>query len=74
MDLELIRAEKWRVEVETDGEVRGTWRELGSERVDALRWTTSEFTLGGSTQSLASMEARGLLSLFLNPGIPSPFP
>ena len=35
MDPESIRVEKQRVEAETDREVRGTWRELGSERVDA---------------------------------------
>ena len=68
MDPESIRAEKWRVESETDGEVRDTQRELGSERADALSQTTSEITLGGSMQSSASVEARGLLSLFLNPG------
>ena len=73
-DPESIRAEKWRVESETDGEVRGTRRELGSERADALSWTILEFTLGGSMQSLASTEARGLLSHFSNPGILSPFP
>ena len=74
VDLESIRAEKRRVELETDGEVRGTWKELGLERADALSWTILEFALGGSTQSSASTEAGGLLSLFLNPGIPSPFP
>ena len=74
MDPELIRVEKQRVEAETDREVRGTRRELGSERADALRQTTSEFVLGGSTQSSASTEATGLLSLFSNLEIPSPFP
>ena len=48
--------------VEDDNETR---RELGSERADTLSRTTSEVAQGGSTQSSACAEARGLLSLFL---------
>ena len=45
-------------------DVNDTRREIGSERADALRRTTSVLALGGSTQSSASAEAGGLLSLF----------
>ena len=58
---------------ETREDVNDTWREFGSERADALRRTTSDLALGGSTQSLASVEARGLLSLFSDPEFPSPW-
>ena len=42
MEPESISAETWREELEISGEVREMQRELGSERADALSWTTSE--------------------------------
>ena len=67
MELESISAETQREESEISREVRETWRELGSERVDALSWTTSEKAQKGSTQSSGCAEGWGLLSLFSNP-------
>ena len=66
---ESMSAEMWREESEISREVREMWRELGSERVDVLSRTTSEKAQKGSTQSSASAEGWGLLSLFLNPRI-----
>ena len=56
--------ETWREESEISREVRETWRELGSERADALSRTTSEKAQKGSTQSSGCVEGWGLLSLF----------
>lgn len=72
MDPESTSAEKTERESEIEEDVNDTRRELGSERADALSRTTSEIAQGGSTQSSASAEAGGLLSLFLDPGFPSP--
>ena len=69
MELESISAETRREESEISREVRETQRELRSERADALSQTTSEKAQKGSTQSSASAEGWGLLSLFLNPRI-----
>ena len=65
---------KLETKLETREDVNDTRREFRLERADALRWTTSELALGGSTQSSASAEAGGLLSLFSDPGFPSPWP
>ena len=46
-------------------DVKETRRELGSERADTLSRITSEVAQGGSMQSSACAEARGLLSFFL---------
>ena len=59
----------YNIEQEISGEVRETQRELGSERADALSWTTSEKAQKGSTQSSGCAEGWGLLSLFSNPRI-----
>jgi hypothetical protein len=72
VDPESTSAEKTERESEIDEDVNDTRRELGSERADALSRTTSGVAQGGSTQSSASAEAGGLLSLFLDPGFPSP--
>ena len=61
--------ETQREESEISGEVRETWRELGSERVDVLNWTTSEKAQKGTMQSSGCAEGWGLLSLFSNPRI-----
>ena len=53
-------------EVGRRGDVSRTQREFGSKRVDVLRWTTSVGALEGTTQSLVSAEAEGLLMLFSN--------
>src|SRR5882762_6357440 len=55
-------------------ERRGTRRECGSERADALSLITSDVVQGASTQSSVCTEAGGLLSLFLRPGFLSPWP
>ena len=62
---ESISADIIRAESEIAEDVKETWSELGSERADAFSRTTSEVAQGGSTQSSACAEARGLLSLFL---------
>ena len=67
MELESISAQ--REEPEISREVRETQRESGSERADALSWTTSEKAQKGSTQSSGYAEGWGLVSLFLNPRI-----
>ena len=54
---------------EISGEVKETWRELGSERVDTLSQTTLEKAQKGSMQSSGCAEGWGLLSLFSNPRI-----
>ena len=74
MDPESTSAENAETKSETREDVNDTRREFGSERADALRRTTSVLALGGSMQSSASAEAGGLLSLFLDPGFPSPWP
>ena len=74
MDPESTSAENAEMKSETREDVNDTRREFGSERADALRRTTSVLALGGSTQSSASAEAGGLLSLFSDPGFPSPWP
>ena len=56
VELESMRAEKWREEVETREEVRETWREFGSERADTLSQTTSRDAQEGSTQSSVCAE------------------
>ena len=73
MDPESTSAENAEMKLETREDVNDTRREFGSKRADALRWTTSVLALGGSTQS-ESAEAGGLLSLFSDPGFPSPWP
>ena len=60
MEPESISAETGREESDISGEVRETWRELGSERADVLSWTTSEVAM----QSSGCAEGWGLLSLF----------
>ena len=57
--------------MESELEVSGTRRELGSERADAFSRTASVVALGESTQSSTSAEVGGLLSLFSHPGFPS---
>ena len=74
MDPESTSAENAETKSETREDVNDTRREFGSERADALRRTTSVLALGGSTQSSASAEAGGLLSLFSDLGFPSPWP
>ena len=69
MEPESISAETRREESEISGEVREMQRELGSERADALSWTTLEKAQKGSTQSSGCAEGWGLLSLFSNPRI-----
>ena len=68
MDPESTSAEKFE-ESEIRDEVRGTRRELGSERADALR-RTSIVAQEEPTQSSTCAEVKGLLSLFLHPRIP----
>ena len=56
VELESTRAEKRMEEVETREEVRETWREFGSERVDVLSRTTSRDAQEGSMQSSVCAE------------------
>ena len=63
MDPESINAVIMELGMEV--EVSCTWRELGSDRADALWWTASIVAQEGIMQSSGCAEARGLLSLFL---------
>ena len=71
---ESTRAENLEKKLEMEGEVRGTQREFGSERVDTLRQTASGIAQEEPTQSSVCAEAWGLLRFFLNLEILCPFP
>ena len=76
VDLESTRVENSEKKSEMEGEVRETWREFSSERVDALRRTASRIAQEEPTQSSVYAEAWGLLRFFWNLEIlcPSPWP